>query len=216
MKTNLLKVLIADDHPVVREGLVALISRCPDMRVVAEASNGQEAVEQFVLHRPDVALIDLRMGNASQPEPEMDGVDTIAAILKEVPTARLLLLTIYDADEDVHRAFRAGAKAYLLKDTPRDELLDSLRAVHDGQTVIPPAIALKLAAYLTATELTSRETEVLRHMAEGKNNKDISSALYVSVGTIKSHVNAILRKLNATDRTQAITTALKRGLVRLD
>jgi len=215
-KTKPLRILIADDHPVVREGLAALVNRCPDMKVISEASNGREAVEQYLLHRPDLALIDLRMGNASEPGPAMDGVDAIAAIREKAPAARLILLTTYDDDEDVHRAFQAGAKAYLLKDTPRDELLNSLRAVHNGQTVLPPSIALKLASHVAAAELSPRQTEVLRLIAEGKSNKEIADALFIAEGTVKTHVNAILTKLDAADRTQAVMIALKRGLVRLD
>jgi two-component system NarL family response regulator len=137
-KTSPVKILIADDHPVVREGLVALINRRPDMVVVAEASNGREAVAEFLLHRPDVALIDLRM-------PEMDGVDAIMAIREKAPSARAIVLTTYDDGEDIQRALRAGAKAYLLKDAPREELLACIHAVHEGRTLIPPAIAAKLA-----------------------------------------------------------------------
>ena len=208
-KKNALRVLVADDHPVVREGLAALINRRPDMAVVAEASTGQEAVEQFLLHRPDVALLDLRM-------PEMDGVEVIAAIREQVPTARLVVLTTYADEEDIHRSLRAGARGYLLKDAPRDELLDCVRAVHDGQTVIPPAIALKLASRLMATELTPRELDVLRLLATGQSNKQIAAALFIAEGTVKTHVNALLRKLEAADRTGVVTLALKRGLLRLE
>ena len=208
-KKNALRVLVADDHPVVREGLAALINRRPDMAVVAEASTGQEAVEQFLLHRPDVALLDLRM-------PEMDGVEVIAAIREQVPTARLVVLTTYADEEDIHRSLRAGARGYLLKDAPRHELLDCLRAVHDGQTVIPPAIALKLASRLMATELTPRELDVLRLLATGQSNKQIAAALFIAEGTVKIHVNALLRKLEAADRTGVVTLALKRGLLRLE
>ena len=208
-KKNALRVLVADDHPVVREGLAALINRRPDMAVVAEASTGQEAVEQFLLHRPDVALLDLRM-------PEMDGVEVIAAIREQVPTARLVVLTTYADEEDIHRSLRAGARGYLLKDAPRDELLDCVRAVHDGQTVIPPAIALKLASRLMATELTPRELDVLRLLATGQSNKQIAAALFIAEGTVKTHVNALLRKLDAADRTGVVTLALKRGLLRLE
>ncbi|OIP01946.1 MAG: DNA-binding response regulator, partial [Armatimonadetes bacterium CG2_30_66_41] len=204
-----LRVLVADDHPVGREGLAALINRRPDMAVVAEASTGQEAVEQFLLHRPDVALLDLRM-------PEMDGVEVIAAIREQVPTARLVVLTTYADEEDIHRSLRAGARGYLLKDAPRDELLDCVRAVHDGQTVIPPAIALKLASRLRATELTPRELDVLRLLATGQSNKQIAAALFIAEGTVKTHVNALLRKLEAADRTGVVTLALKRGLLRLE
>jgi two-component system NarL family response regulator len=203
-----MRVLIADDHPVVREGLVALINRRPDMVVVAEVSNGREAVEQFLRHRPDVALLDLRM-------PEMDGVDAIAAIRQKIPTARLIVLTTFDEDEDIYRGLRAGAKAYLLKDAPRDDLLKCIRAVHEGQTIIPPSIAAKLADRLTTSELTRREIQVLQLVADGKGNKEIAVALSISEGTVKTHVSSILAKLEAADRTHAVTIALRRGILRL-
>ena len=207
-KTNRVAILIADDHPVVREGLVALINRRPDMVVVAEASNGREAVEQFLRHRPDVALLDLRM-------PEMDGVEAITAIRQKMPAARLIVLTTFDEDEDIYRGLRAGAKAYLLKDAPRDDLLECIRAVHEGQTVIPPPIAAKLADRLTTSGLTRRETQVLQFVADGKSNKEIAVALSISEGTVKTHVSSILAKLEAADRTQAVTIALRRGILRL-
>lgn len=208
-QTNLIRILIADDHPVVREGLSALINRRPDMTVVAEASNGREAVKQFLLHRPDVALLDLRMA-------EMDGVDAIAAIRAQVPTARIIVLTTYDHDEDIYRSLQVGAKAYLLKDTPREELLACIRTVHAGQTHVPSAIAAKLANRRNDSALTAREHEVLEFMADGKANKEIAAALHVTEGTVKTHVNAILKKLDAIDRTQAVIIALKRGIVRLE
>jgi len=207
-KTDRVSILIADDHPVVREGLVALINRRPDMVVVAEASNGREAVEQFLRHRPDVALLDLRM-------PEMDGVEAIAAIRQKIPTARLIVLTTFDEDEDIYRGLRAGAKAYLLKDAPRDDLLQCIRGVHGGQTIIPPAIAAKLADRLTTSGLTRREIQVLQLVANGKGNKEIAVALSIREGTVKTHVSSILAKLEAADRTQAVTIALKRGILRL-
>jgi two-component system NarL family response regulator len=206
--TTPLRILIADDHPVVREGLMALISRSPGMTIVAEANNGREAVEQFLLHSPDLALLDLRM-------PEMDGVDVITAIRQLQPAARLILLTTFDDDEDIFRGFRAGAKAFLLKDAPRNELLECLHAVHGGQTIIPPVIAAKLACRLSALALTSRELEVLHLMADGNGNKEIAATLFIAEGTVKTHVNAVLRKLDAIDRTQAVTIALKRGILHL-
>lgn len=207
-KTNRVRILIADDHPVVREGLVALINRRPDMVVVAEVSNGREAVEQFLHHRPDVALLDLRM-------PEMEGVEAIVAIRQKIPTARLIVLTTFDDDEDIYRGLRAGAKAYLLKDAPRDDLLKCIRDVHEGQTIIPPPIAAKLADRLTTSGLTRREIQVLQLVAGGKGNKEIAVALSISEGTAKTHVSAILTKLDAADRTQAVTIALRRGILRL-
>lgn len=207
-KTKRVRILIADDHPVVREGLVALINRRPDMVVVAEVSNGREAVEEFLRHRPDVALLDLRM-------PEMDGVDAITAIRQKIPTARLIVLTTFDEDEDIYRGLRAGAKGYLLKDAPRDDLLKCVRAVHEGQTIIPPLIAAKLADRLTTSGLTRREVQVLQLVADGKGNKEIAVVLSISEGTVKTHVSSILAKLAAADRTQAVTIALRRGILRL-
>jgi len=194
---------------VVREGLTALLNRRRDMTFIAEASDGREAVAQFLLHRPDVGLVDLRM-------PAMGGAEAIAAIREKAPSARLIVLTTYDDDEDIQKAFQAGAKAYLLKDTPRDQLLECVRAVHQGRTLIPPNIAAKLADHMGASELTPRETEVLRLVADGKPNKVIAATLFISEGTVQTHVNALLRKLDAADRTQAVTIALKRGILRLD
>jgi len=206
--TSPIKILIADDHPVVREGLVALINRRPDMTVVAEASNGRELVAEFMRHRPDVALVDLRM-------PGMDGADAIAAVRERVPSARVIVLTTYDDDEDIQRSLRAGAKAYMLKDAPREELLACIKAVHEGRTLIPPAIAARLAETIGAPPLTAREVEVLTLVADGQSNKEIATLLSITEGTVKSHLSALLGKLDARDRTQAVTTALKRGLLRL-
>jgi len=203
-----IRVLIADDHPIVREGLAALINRPADMEVIAEVSNGREAFEQFLIHQPDVTLMDLRM-------PEVDGVDSILAIREQVPTARIIVLTTFDGDEDIYRGLRAGAKGYLLKDTCREELLECIRAVHDGRTWIPPAVAAKLVARIGGPDLTSRELEVLNLMVAGKSNKEIGAALSVSEGTIKAHVNRILEKLGVSGRTEATAVALRRGIVRL-
>jgi len=207
-KPSPIRILVADDHPVVREGLVALVSRQPDMVVVAEAADGRELVEKFLQYRPDVALVDLRM-------PEMDGADALAAIRERAPAARAIVLTTYDDDEDIQRSLRAGAKAYLLKDAPREELLACIKAVHEGLTLIPPAIAAKLAETMGIPALTPRELEVLGLVADGKSNKEVAASLFITEGTVKSHLIAILRKLDAADRTQAVTIALKRGLLRL-
>jgi two-component system NarL family response regulator len=204
-----IRILIADDHPVVREGLVALINRQPDMKVVAEATNGRETVEQFLRHRPDVTLIDLRM-------PEMDGVEAISAIRQREPTARLIVLTTFDGDEDVYRGLRAGAKAYLLKDGSREELLECISAVHAGKSWIPPAVAAKLASRVSGSDLTPREQEVLQLMVAGKSNKEIGVMLHIGEGTVKVHVNHILEKMGVSGRTEASMEALKRGLVHLD
>jgi len=204
-----IRVLIADDHPVVLEGLCTLINRSKDMTVVAQATNGRQAVAEFLTQLPDVGLVDLRM-------PEVDGVEAIAEIRERVPTARLVVLTTYDDEEDIYRGLRAGAKGYLLKDAPREELLGCIRAVHEGRTLIPQNVAAKLADRMMATGLTARETDVLRLVADGKANKQIAAQLEISEGTVKTHINTILGKLGASDRTQAVTIGLRRGILRLD
>jgi two-component system NarL family response regulator len=203
-----ISVLIADDHPIVREGLALLIERNEDMTVVAQASDGEEAVALFQIHRPDVTLMDLSM-------PRMDGVSAIEAIRKDYPTANILVLTTYDGDEDIYRGLHAGAKGYLLKDATRDQLFDGVRSLFMGQNFIPAPIAAKLAERVRFHTLTPREMEVLQLMMEGKTNHQIAKTLYIVEGTVKSHVNSILAKMGVSDRTQAVTTALRRGLVRL-
>lgn len=205
-KNRQIRILIADDHPVVREGLTALLNRQPEITVVAEASHGREAVELFRAHRPDIALIDLRM-------PELDGVGTIAAILAEERTARLIVLTTYDGDEDISRALRTGAKAYLLKDVPRQELIACVRAVYDGGTYLPSALTTKLVDHLQGATLTKRELEVLQLLGMGKSNNEIAVALAITEGTVKLHVNNIFGKLDARNRTEAVAIALRRGLL---
>lgn len=207
--TDPIRLLIADDHPVVREGLAAMLNRRADLSVVGEASNGREAVELYRREKPDVTLMDLRM-------PEMGGVEAIATLRAEFPHARFIVLTTYDGDEDIARALKAGAQAYLLKDTPRDELLDAIRAVHAGRKRIAPEMAAKLADRLTTPELTEREMEVLKLIVAGQSNKEIGAALTITEGTVKVHVNNLLGKLGVSDRTQAVTEALRRGLVHLD
>lgn len=204
-----IRILICDDHPVVREGLAAILDRREDMSVVGQASNGTEAISQFRELRPDVTLMDLRM-------PSMDGVTTISQLRHDAPEARIIILTTFDGQEDVYRGLQAGAKGYLLKDSPREELLDTIRAVHNGQTRIPPAVAVKLAQRISQTALTARELDVLRLMVSGKSNQEIANALFIAEGTVKAHVNSILDKMNVSDRTQAVTSALRRGLVHLD
>jgi two-component system NarL family response regulator len=204
-----LRILIADDHPVVREGLSALLNRREDMTVVAEASNGYQAVELYCEHLPDVALLDLRM-------PKLSGVEAIVEIRKKHPASRLIVLTTFDSDEDIFRALQAGAKAFVLKDTPVNILLDCIRTVHRGQTFIPQEIAAKLAHHLSIPTLTARELQVLGVLAEGKSNKEIAQALGITEGTVKSHLNSIMQKLDADDRTQAVVIALKQGILQLD
>jgi two-component system NarL family response regulator len=209
MNDTRIRILLADDHAVVREGLAAMISRRADMQVVAEAENGARAVELARQHKPDVILMDLRM-------PQMSGVEALARIRAEQPEARVIVLTTFDGDEDIYRALQAGARAYLLKDTPRDELLEAIRAVHAGQKRLPLEVAAKLAERVTAPELTPRELEVLRLIVAGNSNKEIGAVLSIAEGTVKIHVNNLLGKLGVADRTQAVTEALKRGIVHLD
>ena len=204
-----IRVLIADDHPVVRTGLVLMLQYESDMEVVAEAKNGREAVELYRRLRPDVTLMDLRM-------PEMDGVEAITAIRSEFPSARIILLTTYDLDEAIYQGLRAGAQAYILKDTPCDEIFETVRVVHAGRRRISLEVGTKLAERAGFPELTERELEVLRLMVQGKNNHEIGAALFITEGTVKFHVNHILNKLDVNDRTQAVIAALKRGLASLD
>jgi len=202
-----LRILVADDHPVVREGLTAMINRQPDMKVVAEAGDGREAVEQFSQHRPDVALIDLRMRG-------MDGLQAILAICRRFPGARLVVLTTFDDNEDIYRALQGGAKGYLLKGAPREELLECIRTVSAGQSHIAPAVAAKLAERLSKPGLTARELEVLGLVADGKSNQEIGSLLHIGEGTVKVHVNHILDRMGVNNRTAAGVAALERGLIR--
>jgi DNA-binding NarL/FixJ family response regulator len=204
-----IRILIAEDHQVVRQGFVALLRMVGGMDVVAEASSGKQAVELFRLHRPDVTLMDLRM-------PEMGGVETITAIREEFPDARVIVLTTFDGDEDIYRAIQAGARGYLLKGMSIDELIEAIQMVHRGRSKIPAAIAERLAERLSGNALTERETEVLKTIALGKSNKEIASALFISEATVKTHINNLLSKLGATDRTQAARIALQRGIVHLD
>jgi two-component system NarL family response regulator len=204
-----IRILIADDHAVVREGLAAMIQRRADMRVVAEAENGLRAVALAREHRPDVILMDLRM-------PVLGGVDAITQIREAQPQARVIVLTTYDGDEDIYRALQAGARAYLLKDTPREELLEAIRAVHAGQKRISPEAAAKLTERLTTPELTPRELDVLRLIVAGQSNKEIGATLHIAEGTVKIHTNNLLSKLGVADRTQAAIEAVRRGLVRLE
>jgi two-component system, NarL family, response regulator len=202
-------ILIADDHPIVREGLSALLNQQPDMRVVAEARNGQEAMSKFFSERPDVALLDLRM-------PVMDGVEVVSAILAKVPDARVIILTTYPSEEDIYRSVQAGALGYVLKEAATSELVECIRAVGNGRTWLPYGIAAKLARHVASRSLTPRETDVLHGMVAGKSNKEIATRLNISEGTVKVHVSHILTKLKASGRTEAINHAIKRGLVLLD
>jgi two-component system NarL family response regulator len=207
-KKQCIRILIADDHSVVREGLVSLVKRKSDMTVVAEASNGREAVDLWKEHHPDVTLLDLRM-------PELDGVGAIKEIREIDPNAHILVLTTFDGDEDIYRAIKAGAKGYLLKDTAREALMDSIRRVHAGETCIPPTLAAKLADRVSGEALSAREIEVLQRIAAGKSNKEIGAELFISEGTVKTHVKSIFSKLDVVSRTEAVATATRRGLIQL-
>jgi len=208
-KPPCIRILLADDHPVVREGLAAIIDRQEGMRVAAQAANGQQAYDLFRVHRPDVTLMDLRM-------PVMGGLQATQAICREHPGSRILVLTTYDGDEQIYQALRAGASGYLLKDAPEADLISAIRGVSAGRRAIPPDVAMQLANRYPGSDLTDRETEVLGLIVGGRSNKEIGEALGISEGTVKSHVNRLLEKLGATDRTQAATTALRRGFFHLD
>jgi two-component system NarL family response regulator len=208
MSENQIRVMVVDDQAVVRQGIVALINTVADMKVIAEATNGQEAIEQFRAHRPDVTLMDLRM-------PVVGGVEAIGRIRREFPGARIIVLTTFDGDEDIYRSLQAGAQGYLLKDMFFDELEEAVRKVHAGSRRIPTAVAEKLAERMSGSDLTARELEVLEQIVRGKSNKEIGGHLNISEATVKSHINNILSKLGVSDRTQAATTALQRGLVHL-
>lgn len=206
--SNHIRVLLADDHSILGQGLSMLLECEPDIRVVGHACNGKEAVDLFQQHQPDVLLIDLRM-------PEVSGVEAIAAIRAEFENARIIVLTVYEGDEDIYRALRAGAMGYLLKGSKLEELLSAIRTVHQGQPFIPAQIGAKLSRRMTRPELSDRELEVLRLMAKGKTNPQISAELNISESTVRFHINHILSKLNVNDRTQAVITAVNRGIVEL-
>jgi DNA-binding NarL/FixJ family response regulator len=197
-----------DDHALLRDGIAALIANQSDMELVAEASNGREAIELFRKHHPDVTLMDLQM-------PEMSGIDAMSAIRSEFPQARIIVLTTYAGDVQVFRALKAGARAFLLKGLLRKELLDTIRAVHAGQRRLPPEIAAEIAEHATDDALTPRELDVLRLIAGGNANKEIAAQLSLTEETVKGHVKNILAKLGANDRTHAVTIGLKRGIIEI-
>jgi len=201
-----IRVLVVEDHNVVRQGLVALLNLVEGIQVVGEAADGVEAIAQFRKHRPDVTLIDLRL-------PKMSGVEVIQRMRVETPQARFVVLTTYDGDEDIYRALKSGAKAYLLKGMTTDELITTIREVHAGKSHIPPAIAERLAERVGTEDLTPRESEVLEQIVAGKSNKEIAAELGISEATVKTHINTLLSKLGVTDRTQAATAAIRRGIV---
>ena len=204
-----IRVLVVEDHHVVRQGLVALLNVAEGLEVVGEAADGVEAIAQFRKHQPDITLMDLRL-------PRMSGVDVIQRIRMESPQARVVVLTTYDGDEDIFRALQAGARAYLLKGMTSEELIATIRTVHEGRSHIPAEIAQKLAERMGTEELTPREFDVLEQIVHGKSNKEIATELEISEATVKTHINSLLGKLGVTDRTQAATAAIQRGLVTLE
>lgn len=203
-----IRVFSVDDHPLLREGVSALINNQADMTMVAEASNGAEAIKLFKQHVPDVTLLDLRL-------PDMSGIDILIAIRTEFPEARVIILTTFEGDVEIHRALQAGARGYLLKNMPPSELLDVIRQVHAGKKRIPPAIASQLAEHMSDESLTEREVEVLRQVADGNKNRDIAKKLFISEETVKVHIKHIMEKLGATDRTQAVAIGVRRGIIQL-
>jgi len=204
--TNAIRLMLVDDHFLLRQGLQLVLSLKDDLKVVAEAENGREAIEQFRKHRPEITLMDLRL-------PDMTGTDALRAIRKEFSEARIVMLTTYDGDEDIHRALGAGAAGYLLKNVPADELIEAIRMVHAGKTCIPVAVAKRLAERDAYKELTERELEVLQLVVKGMSNKEIADVLNFTEFTAKAHVRNILAKLDVADRTEAATLAIIRGLV---
>jgi two-component system NarL family response regulator len=203
------RVLVVDDHSLLRTGVANIINQEPGLEVVAEASNGREAIDAFLVHHPDVVLMDLRM-------PEMEGVEAVKRIREIDPQARVVVLTTYDADEDIARALQAGAKAYILKDIAADALIACVRAVLAGKTYLAPAAAAKLAERVTQLQLTPRELAAMRLVAKGQSNKEIAAALDISERTVKSHLAHLFEKLQVTSRTEAVRVATRRGLVRFD
>jgi two-component system, NarL family, response regulator len=203
-----IRALVADDHPMMREGLKAFLNGRKDMRVVGEAANGREAITQFFAKKPDVAIIDLRM-------PDMDGVEVIATIRQRLRSARIIIYSAYDLDEDIYRSLRAGALGFLLKSDSREHLIDCIFSVIDGNAWLPPRVSSALAQRVAGPTLTTREKEVLRLVAEGKTNKEIGAGLGVTEGTAKSHLSHLIHKLGADNRSGAVAVAVKRGIVRL-
>jgi DNA-binding NarL/FixJ family response regulator len=204
-----IRILLADDHAIVRNGVAQILNEERGIIVVAQAADGAEAVELYALHRPDVALLDLRM-------PKLEGPQVVEQIRERFPNAAIIMLTTYDTDNDIERALRAGAKAFLVKDVSPEELVACVRAVHAGRTWVSPRVAAKLVAHVTNVRITRRELAVLRLLAAGNSNKEIGEALGITDGTVKIHVTHLFAKLDVTSRTEAINTALRRGLVRID
>ena len=203
-----IRVFSVDDHPLLREGIAAIINSQPDMRVIAQASTGREAIQLYREHRPDVTLMDLRL-------PDISGIDTMIAIRSEFDDARIVVLTTFEGDVEIKRALAAGARGYVLKSMPPKELADVVRQVHAGKKRIPPEVAAQLAEHLSDESLTERERDVLRHVADGNRNREIGEKLRISEETVKVHLKHIMEKLGASDRTEAVTIAVRRGIIQL-
>jgi DNA-binding NarL/FixJ family response regulator len=203
-----IRVFSVDDHPLLREGIAAIINNQQDMLMIGQASNGKDAVQEFKKHQPDVTLMDLRL-------PDMSGIDAMIAIRAESPEARIILLTTFEGDVEIKRALQAGARGYLLKSMPPKELVEVIRQVHAGKKRIPPQLAAQLAEHMSDEALTTREIEVLGQIAGGNRNRDIAEQLFISEETVKVHIKHIMEKLGATDRTQAVAIGIRRGIIQL-
>ena len=203
-----IRVFSVDDHPLLREGIAALVNNQPDMVLVGEAATGGEAIQLFRKHQPDVTLMDLRL-------PDISGIDALIAIRAEFPEARVIMLTTFEGDVEIHRALQAGARGYMLKNMPPSELLDVIRQVHAGKKRIPAAIASHLAEHMSDENLTEREIEVLKEVADGNRNRTIAEKLFISEETVKVHIKHIMEKLGASDRTQAVAIGVRRGIIQL-
>jgi DNA-binding NarL/FixJ family response regulator len=208
MSTAPIRILSVDDHPILQEGIAALIRSQPDMELAGEARNGRDALQRFRETRPDVTLMDLRL-------PDINGIDAMIAIRGEFPDARVVVLTTFEGDAEIQRALAAGARGYLLKSTPPPELLEAIRQVHAGKKRIPPEVAARVAEHLGDEALTTREIEVLRQISGGNRNRDIAEHLFISEETVKAHVKHIMDKLGASDRTEAVAIAIRRGIIHL-
>lgn len=203
-----IRIFCVDDHPLMREGIAAVIRNEPDMLLVAEAASGREAIQSFRTHRPDITLMDLRL-------PDIGGIDAMIAIRTEFADARVIMLTTFEGDAEIHRALEAGAQGYMLKSMPRKQLVEMIRRVHSGKKHIPPEVAVHLAEHLGQETLSKREIEVLEKIAEGNRNSDIAALLFISEETVKGHVKHIMEKLGAGDRTEAVAIAIRRGIMQL-
>jgi len=206
--TDTIRILSVDDHPLLRDGIAAIINNQPDMKMVAQAATGTEAIQQFREHSPDVTLMDLRL-------PDISGIDALIAIKNEFPNACVVMLTTFEGDVEIQRALAAGARSYMLKSTPAKELVEVIRQAHAGKKRIPVEVAAQLAEHMGEESLTAREIEVLRHLANGNRNQDIARLLFISEETVKVHIKHIMEKLGANDRTQAVSISVRRGIIQL-